>query len=1058
MLSFRYRPIPLPQSHPELPLFLHQIAAASFDYPGLSDKKEDLDKVIQLHAKDISLPLVHGTPSEIQSLLELTLALLHRLNKFGSGELDDLDFTIKCLRELHDRPLEKVPHHAVTTSLVEMLATRVKGDAGDATEDINKILFFCRELTSGASPHSPGYLTSALQALTQAVLDIYSRGMQTPFLDQVIGCLREALKNCSGLHQVSFDLANLLTVRFLVHRAVNDYEEAKVLLDHINRSLGDPPCQCRYPAGALTTALEHAQSIANRNLEDFEEEVSRRRSSLANGSHFGGDPLHSAITVLLKRLLASYAEQGSKHIGPSQGTQVAHPKFAHLPFSTESPVATFGDSLTVDGSGIIPAPLPTSSEENTSIVHLRDRYRNARPGTGEQRKCLRRLVRLYNDLIHHDTTFIDQAVKDHETLLAIIDSTDQSKFFHISNFGKFLYEAFNLTKTVKYLDEAITRYREVLHFVSAQPYRFAIIQWLIGLLLTRWELHRRREDLNEAMVQFESFAKLNDAFTAVQFRFYLACDWVYNAQISKHDSLLNAHKNAMSLMQSSLVFASTLVAKHDHLVKKRHPYEKTPLNFASYHIGASVDELRVERAIEVLEHGRALLWSEMRGFRISTDQLKLLHEADRDLADKFTEINRKLEKQITSASLDRSVGTDDGDLKMRKLENRQHELSKKREALISKIRGLPGLERFLLPSSFDTLRSAASRGPVIVINHCEWRSDIIIILRNSPPSLITTSKDFFKDANKLKEDLLRKRQGYGSDSKTYRSSLTRVLKSLYELVGKPVIERLDKLKIRKNSRVWWCPTSVFWYLPLHAMGPIPSKGEGKQYFSDQYISSYTSTLTALITSRNSGAQNLAQNISPPNMLLVAVPGPSLPDVSKDIQAIQSLNLSVKSLISENATRSAVRKGIREHEFCHFACHGVLNPGKPFSSALGLYNKEQLTLLDIAQSRLTAGECAFLAICSAAELSDVSMPDEVLHLCAAVQSSGFRSVIGTLWRMADKDGPDLAKYFYESIFSDKRQKVPYHERSAEALAEAVRRLRDEKQVTVERWVNYTHIGA
>jgi CHAT domain-containing protein len=928
-----------------------------------------------------------------------------------------------------------------------MLATRVKGDAGDATEDINKILFFCRELTSGASPHSPGYLTSALQALTQAVLDIYSRGMQMQSLDQVIGCLREALKNCSGLHQVSFDLANLLTVRFLVHHAVNDYEEAKVLLDHINRSLGDPPCQCRYPAGALTTALEHAQSIANRNLEDFEEEVSRCRSSLANGSHFGGDPLHSAITVLLKRLLASHAEQGSKHIGPSQGTQVAHPKFAHLPFSTESPVATFGDSLRVDGSGIVPAPLPTSSEENTSIVHLRDRYRNARPGTGEQRKCLRRLVRLYNDLIHHDTTFIDQAVKDHETLLAIIDSTDQSNFLHISNFGKFLYEAFNLTKTVKYLDEAITRYREVLDFVSARPYRFAIIQWLIGLLLTRWELHRRREDsedLNEAMVQFESFAKLNDAFTAVPFRFYLACDWVYNAQISKHDSLLTAHKYAMSLMQSSLVFAPTLVDKHDHLVEKRHPYEKTPLNFASYHIG--VDEL--DRAIEVLEHGRALLWSEMRGFRISTDQLQLLHKADRVLAGKFTKVNRELEKHITSAPLDRSVGTDDGDLKI------INKLLKKREALIPKVRGLPGLERLLLPSSFNTLRSAASRGPVIVINHCEWRSDIIIIIPDSPPSLITTSRDFFKDANKLKEDLLRKRQGYGSDSKTYRSSLTRVLKRLYELVGKPVIERLDKLKIRKKSRVWWCPTSVFWYLPLHAMGPIPSEGEGKQYFSDQYISSYTSTLTALITSRNSGAQN----ISPPNMLLVAVPGPSLPDLSKDIQAIQSLNLSVTSLISENATLSAVRKGIREHEFCHFACHGVLNPEKPFSSALGLYNKEQLTLLDIAQSRLTAGECAFLAICSAAELSDVSMPDEVLHLCAAVQSSGFRSVIGTMWRMADKDGPDLAKYFYESIFSDKRQKVPYHERSAEALAEAVRRLRDEKQVTVERWVNYTHIGA
>ncbi|KAH9032349.1 hypothetical protein EDB83DRAFT_2418883, partial [Lactarius deliciosus] len=42
------------------------------------------------------------------------------------------------------------------------------------------------------------------------------------------------------------------------------------------------------------------------------------------------------------------------------------------------------------------------------------------------------------------------------------------------------------------------------------------------------------------------------------------------------------------------------------------------------------------------------------------------------------------------------------------------------------------------------------------------------------------------------------------------------------LVGKPVIDRLRQLNIQGQSRIWWCPTSVFFSLPLHAIGPMTS--------------------------------------------------------------------------------------------------------------------------------------------------------------------------------------------------------------------------------------------
>ncbi|KAH9032851.1 hypothetical protein EDB85DRAFT_1864795, partial [Lactarius pseudohatsudake] len=61
--------------------------------------------------------------------------------------------------------------------------------------------------------------------------------------------------------------------------------------------------------------------------------------------------------------------------------------------------------------------------------------------------------------------------------------------------------------------------------------------------------------------------------------------------------------------------------------------------------------------------------------------------------------------------------------------------------------------------------------------------------------------------------------------------------------------------------------------------------------------------------------------------------------------------------------------------------------------------------------------------------------------AAMQYCGFRSVIGTMWAMADAHGADLSKHFYKLNFSDKASQkgVPYYEISARALQFAVKKL-------------------
>src|SRR6266851_2344844 len=107
--------------------------------------------------------------------------------------------------------------------------------------------------------------------------------------------------------------------------------------------------------------------------------------------------------------------------------------------------------------------------------------------------------------------------------------------------------------------------------------------------------------------------------------------------------------------------------------------------------------------------------------------------------------------------------------------------------------------------------------------------------------------------------------------------------SLYDLVSRPVIKGLNELNVPEQSRVWWCPTSVFCPLPLHAMGPIPSGVGPPRYFLDLYIPSYIPSLSALIESRKPGSQAIRK----PSILLMAQPDEKMPEALKEMKTVQA---------------------------------------------------------------------------------------------------------------------------------------------------------------------------
>jgi CHAT domain-containing protein len=182
----------------------------------------------------------------------------------------------------------------------------------------------------------------------------------------------------------------------------------------------------------------------------------------------------------------------------------------------------------------------------------------------------------------------------------------------------------------------------------------------------------------------------------------------------------------------------------------------------------------------------------------------------------------------------------------------------------------------------------------------------------------------------------------------------------------------------------------------------------------------------------------------------------LPQVKEELRRIQNLGPSIDVLLGEKANREMLLDCLHRYHWIHFACHGYLTKKRPLLSFFQLDNNERLTLSDLIKSRLSNAEFAFLSACHSAAIDIHQTPDEAIHLAAALQFCGVRSVVGTLWSMVDIDGPDVAEDFYKYMFRNAGSPGDFRD-SAIALNHATREMR-RRGVPVDQWINFVHIGA
>jgi tetratricopeptide (TPR) repeat protein len=522
-----------------------------------------------------------------------------------------------------------------------------------------------------------------------------------------------------------------------------------------------------------------------------------------------------------------------------------------------------------------------------------------------------------------------------------------------------------------------------------------------------WVKCKNCSHVHDACTLFESAA--NHLPSGLLQRFKASKKWVQAAHKHNHKSVLTAYSKALELQQQHLALLPSISSQHKFV-------ETAPtlaLNAASCAVTAG----NLEAAVVFLEQGRSILWSKMQGY---------ISRQDPGLAEAFTTVAHQLEHNAVS---------DDVDIGL------QRTLSEKWTQLLQKIRTLDGFADFLQAVPFGTLKSAADEGPIIMVNISDYQCNAIILQSSSSPTVVALPD--------ISPDILKQlvpTPGEAMNGPPKGAAAT--LRTLWDTVVQPVVNQLVILEVPENSRIWWCPTSYLCALPLHAAGPCK---KGLKNLPDLYISSYTSTLTSLIHARST----ISKSQSSPGLLLISQPE-GLPKVLEEVEIIKGFgqHMIITSSSGADSYKAAVLEALQSHSWVHFACHGIVEE-QPFDSWFQLYHGEHLTVLDIAKAELPNAELAFLSACHAAAGDIHGTPDESIHLAAALQFSGFKSVIGTLWAMVDDDGPDIADAFYRHMFRNGNT-VDLRD-AAESLNVATRKLRS-KGVPPSRWINFIHIGA
>ncbi|KAJ7209333.1 CHAT domain-containing protein [Mycena rebaudengoi] len=651
---------------------------------------------------------------------------------------------------------------------------------------------------------------------------------------------------------------------------------------------------------------------------------------------------------------------------------------------------------------------------------------------------------------------LNQSVLRFETAVTLTPDGHPNKPLRLSNLGNSLLRRFERLGGLDDLNQSVLRFEAAVSLTpDGHPDRPSQLNNLGNSLHQRFEQLHDPQDFQKLLLHYTAAACSTTGPASI--RFLAAKNWAKHAHIHEPSSALTAYATAIELLPELAWLGLSITDRHHHLSQAGQLVRDAA--------SAAIAAHDYKKSVEWLDQGQSVIWGQLLNLRTPVDELRKSHPG---LANQLVSLSTSLE---TSGTRSNAIADTIKPQSLDSTAEQSHAIALERNHVLQQIRELPGFERFLLSKPISELSHAAKMGTVAILNISEYGCDALILRPGHADEVMHVPLSDFTlpEAQTLAKFLASivgtpgrsdRLFGFQEGDIAPDDRFPHILSVLWLKIVHPILDALALTTpvSQDLGRIWWCPTGLLAFLPIHAAGLYGQSQAPGSKLSDFLISSYTPSLTALLQGfrPHSGSQTELQ--------LLAVTQPSakgqsyLPGVQEEIKCIQEHakgKVQVQWLDEEMATINKVQEGMMNSGWVHFACHGVQSDS-PTESALLLAGSSRLTLSNIIQLYLPNADLAFLSACQTATGSQ-ELQDESVHLTAGMLLAGYRGVIGTMWSIDDNDAPQVAGDVYAHLLETS---PPDLTRAAQALHLAVQKLREQpgSKKSFLHWVPFIHFGA
>ncbi|PVF92188.1 hypothetical protein CPB86DRAFT_791398, partial [Serendipita vermifera] len=306
---------------------------------------------------------------------------------------------------------------------------------------------------------------------------------------------------------------------------------------------------------------------------------------------------------------------------------------------------------------------------------------------------------------------INNAIIQLRMAVDLTPDSHPNKPSYLGNLGSSLANRFTRLGNLVDLDDTIRNEEQALKLTPmTHSDRASRLFNLAVSFLDRFNRFHNVHDAEVAVSYFSAAATSPDGPPA--HRFKAADTWIKLASRISHDSLLGAYGCALDLMPLVAWSGLPIADRHQHLIKMG--------GIARDAAAAAISAEQYDKAVEWLEQGRSIVWTQVLQLRTPVDHLR---EVDPGLADQLLRVSRLLDhgSQQTGFSDRRTLSIEE--------EGRQYRaLTAEWESIINQVRLLPDFKNFLRTPTLSQLTCAAHNGPVVIFNIARTRCDALALL------------------------------------------------------------------------------------------------------------------------------------------------------------------------------------------------------------------------------------------------------------------------------------------------------------------------------------------